>query len=101
MTSSTYTTLMDFSDVSNDIDETISIDCHNHETAESCRLFLNINCRNNFKVISINIRSYQRNFDSFATTLKRFNLYFDAIVLTECWLADGTLLHPLYTDVIQ
>lgn len=81
--------------VTEDIDDVISIDCHTHESVESCSSFLTINPVYNFKVISMNIRSYTKNFSDFIVSLKRFNTDFDAIVLTECWLTEWTLIRSL------
>ncbi|KAH9635883.1 hypothetical protein HF086_002443 [Spodoptera exigua] len=39
--------------------------------------------------------SYQRNFDNFYMAVKRLDSDFDAIILTECWLNEGTILEPI------
>lgn len=37
----------------------------------------------------------QHNFDSFLLVLKRLNIKFDAIVLTECWLNENSIIRTL------
>lgn len=81
-----------------DIDESLQIKCHSYELIESCREQL-LHTDYNFKILTFNIRSYQRNFDNFYSILQRLDCELDVIVLTECWLSDGLLLEllPGYT----
>lgn len=82
-------------EVLKDIDENINIHCHTCDPLEDCRIFLPKNDNYNFKVLTLNIRSYQRNFDDFCIAFKRLDTDFDVVVLTECWLSEGTILEPL------
>lgn len=43
----------------------------------------------NFKLLTFNIRSIQKNFNSFLVALQRLKSKIDVIVLTECWLSSG------------
>lgn len=85
--------------VMHDIDENLSIDCYNTNKLEEAGKQLQ-SAPYNLKILTFNIRSYQRNLDHFFTALKRFNTVFDDIVLTECWLNDGTILES-YSQVMQ
>lgn len=76
--------------VSNDIDETITIDCHYLDTLESCKNFFNAELYN-FKILSFNIRSIQHNFDDFSVALKRLDSDIDIVILTECWLTEASV----------
>lgn len=46
----------------------------------------------NFHVLNFNIRSLSKNFDNFLTTLRRFDITFDVIILTECWLDNVSVI---------
>lgn len=46
----------------------------------------------NLNILTYNIRSISHNFDQFSLILKRINIKFDVIVLTECWLQEGTIV---------
>lgn len=80
--------------VFNEIDETVSIKCHTVESIDSCKKILT-KAEYKFKVLSLNIRSFQRNFDDFTVALKRADVDIDVIVLSECWLSDGLRIDPL------
>lgn len=71
-------------DTAADIDNSIIIKCHEINLAEECKDF-SVNC-NDIKVLTYNIRSHSRNLDNFLTLLKRLEIIFDVIILTECWL---------------
>lgn len=43
-------------------------------------------------ILTYNIRSISHNFDQFLLILNRINIKFDVIVLTECWLQEGTIV---------
>ncbi|PZC82336.1 hypothetical protein B5X24_HaOG210639 [Helicoverpa armigera] len=81
-------------DIANDIDESFSIECHTVDSPESCNIILNVS-KDKFTVLTYNIRSYQKNFDDFKVALYRLNSNIDVIVLTECWLSEGTILEEM------
>ncbi|PZC86734.1 hypothetical protein B5X24_HaOG206296 [Helicoverpa armigera] len=68
--------------------------CHTVESPESCKLHLNVS-KDNFTVLTYNIRSYQKNFEDFKVALYRLNSNIDVIVLTECWLSEGTIIEEI------
>lgn len=76
--------------ISNDLDETLTVDCLVLDNIEACASLLPY--ENNFKLLTFNIRSLQHNFDSFLVTLKRVNIDLDIIILTECWLSESSLI---------
>lgn len=73
-----------------DLDSILTINCLALESPENCASLLNPDL--NFKVLTLNIRSIQHNFDEFLVTLHRFDIEFDVIILTECWLSEQTII---------
>lgn len=53
---------------------------------EQCKLFLTHH-KNSLKILHLNIRSIQRNFNDAMILLTRLGLECDIIVFTECWLS--------------
>jgi hypothetical protein len=84
---------METRDISDELDNSLSIECHSLDNLEQCKGFLTSSSR--FKLLTLNIRSQQRNFDSFLVSLVRINIEFDIIILTECWLTDGSVIDKL------
>lgn len=80
-------------DITPDLEETLSIDCHLVDNVDNCNGFLSSD--QNFKLLTFNIRSIQQNFDAFQVTLKRINIDFEILVLTECWLNEYTIIPHL------
>ncbi|KOB56298.1 Carboxylesterase CXE23, partial [Operophtera brumata] len=80
--------------ISNDIDETVAIECHTFESPELCNKFLK-STNYNLKILSFNVRSIQCNFDKFAISLQRIDSDVDVIVLTECWLSEDSIIDCL------
>lgn len=78
-------------DVHDEIQCSLSIDCKLVKTPELCHDML-ITQSFNLTILSLNIRSIQCNFDDFLVSLKRFNIEFDVIILSECWLSDGSII---------
>ncbi|KAJ2939051.1 hypothetical protein O0L34_g10240 [Tuta absoluta] len=74
----------------NSIDNVLEINCQTVESLEGCRNILNQS--HDLKVLTYNIRSIQRNFNTFLIALKRLDISFDVIVLTECWLLGGAVV---------
>lgn len=81
-------------DVLDNLDNSTETYCHSFDSVETCKCYLN-SSKLNFTILSLNIRSIQRNFDNFLVTLKRLDSAVDIIVLTECWLSDGLILNSL------
>ncbi|CAH0726207.1 unnamed protein product, partial [Brenthis ino] len=71
------------------------IDCHTIPEPEQCMGTIKV--QHNFKILNLNIRSINKNFANFLTTLKRFDLLFDVIILTECWLDENTMIPTIPT----
>ncbi|KAI5635056.1 hypothetical protein NE865_12174 [Phthorimaea operculella] len=84
-------------DMVNEIDNFFNIDCHACCTLEDSRQFLDGSY--NFKILTFNIRSIQANFDQFTVALRRLEISYDIIILTECRLAGGAIVGqiPGYT----
>ncbi|XP_013190988.1 uncharacterized protein LOC106135282 isoform X1 [Amyelois transitella] len=72
-----------------EIDESFNISCHTLDFPEQCERLLPTN---SIKVLNINIRSLQKNFNAFLIVLARLNINFDAIVFAECWLTDISVI---------
>lgn len=84
---------MDNLETFENIDETLSINCHIIDKLELCQRYLT--CEYNLKIMTLNIRSAQRNFDSFLIALKRTQIEYDVIVLTECWLHESSIIRQI------
>lgn len=74
-----------------DIDSS-EINCHKTEFPEDCNSILSSISMPNIKFLSLNIRSLQRNFNSFLVVLSRLKIEFDVIILTECWIHDNSVI---------
>lgn len=70
-------------ELGNDLDS-IKVDCRLTDDLESCKSFFTRD--HNFKLCALNIRSIGCNFDKLLVALKRLDIIYDVIVLTECWL---------------
>lgn len=73
-----------------ELDSAFLITCHKLDTAEECENILKSKFQ--LKVLTFNIRSIGNHFDHFLVLLKRINVDFDIIILTECWLNENTLV---------
>lgn len=71
--------------ITNDI-ESISVSQSYRCSPERCSEFIP-SVNDSVTVIHLNIRSIGCNFDEFQVLLKRINLIFDVIILSECWLS--------------
>lgn len=72
--------------LSSDIDNVINvINSATVEKPECCKSLL-ISSEEQFRALTLNIRSLNHNFDELQVLLVRLDLEFDVIVLTECWL---------------
>lgn len=80
-------------DVGVDIDQTVALDCLKLESLEQSRDFLGT--FDSFKLLTLNIRSLQQNFSEFEVALERIDTVFDAIVLTECWINEHSVINHL------
>lgn len=70
--------------------DSIKLKCLEVNKIEDCYSILNPTY--NFKVLSYNIRSINKNFDNFLVTLHRMNCYFDLIALTECHINEMSII---------
>ncbi|KAG6438934.1 hypothetical protein O3G_MSEX000342 [Manduca sexta] len=73
-----------------DVLDSYTIDCHSLEEAEQCKTKLT--AEYNFKILTLNIRSINKNFDNLLVALKRMNIAFDIICLTECRLSNELVI---------
>lgn len=76
-------------------DQLLQINCRTFESLEKCGEAISVS-NSQFKILTFNIRSIQKNFNEFTVTLSRLKLTFDVIVLTECWLTE-----EIYIPVIN
>lgn len=58
-----------------------------------------INSVNSFNIVTQNIRSIYKNFDSLLAQLTTFTIDIDVIILTECWLKDFKPIPQLYNYI--
>lgn len=75
-----HTVPMALLELDDELENDLVINCHALDILEDCHRFLTP--QHNFKIATLNIRSIQRNFDSFSVCLKRLNIAYDVIVLT-------------------
>lgn len=75
-----------------DIDSSVNIGSSMAvDSPESCKdIFANLDQQT--KILSQNIRSINHNFDDLQALISRFDIDFDIIVLTECWLTENTFV---------
>lgn len=71
----------------NDFDHSYNINCYTCASLEDCKKFLDMSY--NIKLLTFNIRSINRNTNTFLVALKRLDTNFDVIILTECWVETG------------
>lgn len=75
-----------------DIDKTYELKCHAISSPEGCSHVIS---KYNLKILSLNIRSINKNFDNFQVIYKRLAIEFDVIVLGECWINESSAIHQL------
>lgn len=75
-----------------EIDQSLNVECHTIPMPEECGKILH---KYRFKVLHANIRSVQRNFDSFLVVFQRLNIPFDAIVFSECWINELSIIKQI------
>ncbi|KAL0852749.1 hypothetical protein ABMA27_012570 [Loxostege sticticalis] len=75
-----------------DIDKSLRIEGHILSYPEDCCEILN---KYTLKILCVNIRSVQHNFDNFLLLLARLNTSFDAIVFSECWISDRSTIKQI------
>jgi hypothetical protein len=75
-----------------DMDNSLSIECHYIEAPEECG---SIMCKYPIKILHVNIRSMQCNFDNFLIILARLGIPFDLIIMSECWIGPGSTIKQL------
>lgn len=75
--------------IGEDLDR-IQIECKIVSEPELCKqVFVK---EHNFKLLTFNIRSIQKNFEIFSVVLARLEVDYDVIVLTECWLNEFSII---------
>lgn len=70
--------------------DSIKIKCLETNVIEDCYSILNPTL--NFKVLSYNIRSINKNFNNFLIVLHRTNVQFDLIILSECHINEMSII---------
>lgn len=75
-----------------DLDHLSFINCHSVAKAEDCYSLIN---HHSTKILTLNIRSVNHNFDDFLVLLNRLKLDFDIIIFTECWIKDTSTIEQL------
>lgn len=71
-----------------DIDTTNLLNCTELDNPELCKEYLNA-AHDKLTILSQNIRSINKNFDSLLVFLQRLKFKPDLIILTECWLDES------------
>ena len=71
-------------DLINCLDEHNSLECMEFNCTTMCREF--IATGNYIKLLSLNIRSINKNYNDLLILLQQFQNIFDVIILTECWI---------------
>lgn len=80
-------------DLGTDIDTIPDITCHEIMDPELCKHI--ITSQYDLKILTMNIRSINRNLDGFLVYLHRMNIIFDVLILTECRLSDSTIIEDI------
>ncbi|CAH2104110.1 unnamed protein product [Euphydryas editha] len=75
-----------------DVDNSYKFKCHTISYPEECS---NIISSFSLKILSLNIRSLQKNFDNFLVLQKRLGISFDVIVFSECWINEDSTINQL------
>lgn len=77
----------------NNLNEIDSVETVCHEVGEIEEVSLILSTNNiEFKMLSLNIRSIQKNFEDFSTNLERSGIKFDVIILVECRINETSLI---------
>lgn len=79
-------------DLLSDIDRSLNIECHTVSYPEDCGKKIS---KYELKILHANIRSIQQNFENFLIILARLNISFDAIVLSECWISETSIIKQI------
>ncbi|KAL4713523.1 hypothetical protein ACJJTC_007761 [Scirpophaga incertulas] len=80
---------MAITDLLNDIDNSLNITCHKVDVAEQCKELIT---HFKLKILTLNIRSLNRNVNEFLVVFNRLNMDFDVLVFTECWICDDSVI---------
>lgn len=75
-----------------DIDTSMQIECHNILNAEECSSVIS---KYFIKILHVNIRSMQCNFDNFLLIFARMGIPFDVVIMTECWINPSSTIKQL------
>lgn len=90
--------MINVNDFSRDLDLSLIINCKTIHYLEQCEQFFSAY---SFRLLTLNIRSISKNFDTFVVAMKRLKTDVDIIILTECWLSDSTVIGQLPGYVAQ
>ena len=75
-----------------EIDDSLNINCNLIHAPEDCSAIIS---KYTLKILHVNIRSVQRNFDSFLVVFARLAIDFDVVVLSECWIDDSSVINQM------
>lgn len=79
-------------DLIGDIDKSLNVECHNNFNAEECSSVIS---KYSIKILHVNIRSMQCNFDNFLIMFARMSIPFDVIIMTECWINESSIIKQI------
>ncbi|KAJ8734468.1 hypothetical protein PYW08_013718 [Mythimna loreyi] len=84
--------MVDIQGIAKDIDDVVSVgDAIAIDIPEHCKAAFDSSAKT-FSVLHQNIRSLNRNYDGLTVLLKRLNINYDLIVLTESWLSENSVI---------
>lgn len=84
--------MVDIPEFANDIDDVVSVgDAIAIDMPEHCKAAFNSGAKA-FSVLNQNIRSLNRNYEGLAVLLKRLDIKYDLIMLTESWLSENSII---------
>jgi hypothetical protein len=75
-----------------EIDKSFEIKCHLTSAPENCAPVIS---NYSLKILSLNIRSINKNFDTFLVLRQRLNIEFDVIIFCECWVNENSIISQL------
>lgn len=81
-----------------EVDSSANVECISLSDSNGCRRLLNFDTNNEHSliIVTVNIRSINRNFDSFVALMSSLDVQVDVYVLTECWTSSENT--PPYLD---
>lgn len=75
-----------------EIDRSFNFECHTISTPEECKPIIT---KYALKLLQVNIRSMDKNFDDFLLIFARLNISFDIIIFSECWINENSTIKQI------